>query len=47
MRFVYENELKGEWFPLSGVFVLSQGINVSPHPDYKVIRIEFKDSENI
>ena len=39
VRFVYENELKGQWFSVVEAFELP----VYPNPDHVVVRIEFRD----
>ena len=41
VRFVYENELKGEWFSVKEAIHLP----VYPNPDHTVVRIEFRDSK--
>jgi hypothetical protein len=46
-RFIYEGELRGEWFPLSAVFAWQQGLPITPNPEFKVIRLEFVDRTNI
>jgi hypothetical protein len=39
VRFVYESELKGQWFSVVEAFELP----VYPNPDHVVVRIEFRD----
>lgn len=40
VRFVYEGELKGEWFRVADAL----HIPVYPHPGHTVIRLEFRDN---
>lgn len=39
VRFVYEHDLKGEWFRVADALDLP----VYPHPEHMVIRLEFRD----
>lgn len=45
VRFVYENELVGEWFSLKEV--MERDVPVLPNPEFRVIRIQFKDVSEI
>lgn len=41
-RFRYAGSLAGEWFSLGDVFVLPDGLDVFPNPDYVVTGLEFR-----
>ena len=45
VRFVYEGELKGEWF--SAARAMAEGLPILPNEEYRVIRLEIRDVSDL
>jgi hypothetical protein len=45
VRFVYEGELKGMWFSMAEA--VARSLPVLPHPEFRVIRMEFRDRSDL